>query len=163
MGYEARLRSLGLTLPIPPKPVALYVPAVRCGNLLFLSGALPFVNGKLAFRGRVGVALTLAQGKAAARIALLNALAVIAAECGGLDAVKRIVRMGVYVASPADFTEHPAVANGASELLVDLFGDAGRHARIAVGTLSLPLDAPVEIELIVQSADEPFLTANLKS
>ena len=150
MGYAARLQSLGLSLPPPPKPVASYVPAVRCGDLLFLSGMLPFVDGKLAFSGRVGAALTVAQGKAAARIALLNALAVVAAECGGLDAVKRIVRMTVYVASPADFTAHPAVADGASELLIDLFGDAGRHARIAVGAVSLPLDAPVEIEMIVQ-------------
>jgi len=153
MGYTARLQSLGLSLPVPPKPVALYVPVVRSGGLLFLSGTLPFVDGKLAFSGRVGATLTVAQGKAAARIALLNALAVIAAECGGLDAVKRIVRMGVYVASPAGFTEHPAVANGASELLIDLFGDAGRHARIAVGAVSLPLDAPVEIEMIVQVDD----------
>ncbi len=146
---EARLLALGLTLPSPPQPVARYVPAVRSGDLLFLSGVLPFVDGKLAFVGKVGIAMTLETGREAARVALLNALSVIKATCGTLDAVSQIVRMGVHVACTAEFTRHSAVADGASELLAELFG--GGHARLALGAASLPLDAPVELELIVRT------------
>ncbi len=147
---ESRLSTLGITLPVPPKPVAHYVPAVRSGDLLFLSGMLPFVDGRLAFVGKVGAALTLEAGKQAARVALLNALAVVKAELGTLSAVAQIVRMGVHVACGAEFTRHSAVADGASDLLVDLWGPAGRHARLALGAVSLPLDSPVELELIVR-------------
>jgi enamine deaminase RidA (YjgF/YER057c/UK114 family) len=151
--YDARLQSLGLSLPSSPKPVANYVPVVRAGDLLFLSGILPFAGTTLAFSGKVGAAptdLTIEQGKEAARLALLNALAVIAAECGSLNAVQRIVRMAVHVACGPDFTSHSAVANGASDLLVDIFGAVGRHSRLSLGAVSLPLNSPVELELIVQ-------------
>ncbi len=148
--YEARLGALGFTLPPPPAPVATYVAAVRCGDLLFLSGMLPWAAGKLAFSGKIPSTLTVAQGQEAARIALLNALAVVKAECGALDAVAQMVRMSVHVACDAAFVQHPQVANGASDLLVEIFGPAGRHARLALGAPSLPLDSPVELELIVR-------------
>ncbi|HLG23213.1 MAG TPA: RidA family protein [Candidatus Manganitrophaceae bacterium] len=152
MDYEKKLLDKGLALPFPPKPVATYVSAVRTGNLLFLSGMLPFVDGKLAFEGKVGKELTVEQGQKAAQIALLNALAVIKAEAGGLEQVRRIVRISVHVASAPGFTQQPAVANGASDLLVHLFGEAGRHARLALGAAELPLNAPVELEMIVEVA-----------
>lgn len=152
MDYEKKLQSLGLTLPSPPKPVATYVPAVRSGNLLFLSGMIPMVEGKMAMVGKLGKELTVEQGQQAARITLLNALAVIKAELGSLDQVQRIVRIGVHVASAEGFTQQPAVANGASDLLVQIFGDAGRHARLALGAAELPLGAPVELEMIVEAA-----------
>lgn len=150
MDYEKKLQALGFTLPSPPKPVATYVPAVRSGNLLFLSGMIPMVEGKMAMAGKLGKELTVEQGQQAARITLLNALAVIKAELGSLDQVRRIVRIGVHVASAEGFTQQPAVANGASDLLVQIFGDAGRHARLALGAAELPLGAPVELEMIVE-------------
>lgn len=150
MDYEKKLQALGFTLPSPPKPVATYVPAVRSGNLLFLSGMIPMVEGKMAMAGKLGKELTVEQGQQAARITLLNALAVIKAELGALDQVRRIVRIGVHVASAEGFTQQPAVANGASDLLVQIFGDAGRHARLALGAAELPLGAPVELEMIVE-------------
>ncbi len=148
--YEERLASLGLTLPAAPKPVAAYIPAVRSGNLLFLSGMLPLVDGKLAFSGRVGKDLTVVQGQQGARIALLNALSVVKAECGSLDQIVRIVRMAVYVASADGFFEQSSVANGASELLVQVFGERGRHARLALGASTLPLNSPLELEMIIE-------------
>jgi enamine deaminase RidA (YjgF/YER057c/UK114 family) len=150
MDVEANLKSLGLSLPEPPKPVASYIPAVRAGNLLFLSGMLPFIDGKLSKTGKVGKELSVADGQEAAKVALLNALAVVKAELGSLNEVGRIVRMGVHVASAEGFTQQPAVGNGASDLLVQLFGEAGRHARLALGAAELPLGAPVELELIIQ-------------
>lgn len=150
MDYEKKLQALGFTLPSPPKPVATYVPAVRSGNLLFLSGMIPMVEGKMTMAGKLGKELTVEQGQQAARITLLNALAVIKAELGSLDQVRRIVRIGVHVASAEGFTQQPAVANGASDLLVQIFGDAGRHARLALGAAELPLGAPVELEMIVE-------------
>lgn len=150
MSAEARLKELGISLPEAPKPVAAYVPAVRTGNLLVVSGQLPFVNGKLEKTGRLGGAVTLAEGQAFARQAALNALAVVRANVGSLDNVARIVRVGVFVASEDAFTEQPKVANGASEFLVEVLGEAGRHARAAVGVNALPLGAPVEVELMVE-------------
>jgi enamine deaminase RidA (YjgF/YER057c/UK114 family) len=147
--YEARLKALGIELPAPPKPVATYIPAVLAGELLFLSGVLPMQGGKLAAQGKLGADLTIEQGYEAARIALLNALAVIHQELGTLDRVKRIVRLVGHVASATGFVQQPAVINGASDLLVRVFDDAGRHARVAVGAAELPLNAPVELELIV--------------
>lgn len=152
MDYEKKLQSLGLTLPPPPKPVATYVPAVRSGNLLFLSGMIPLVEGKMTRVGKLGKELTVEQGQETARTTLLNALAVVKAELGSLDRVKRIVRIGVHVASAEGFTQQPAVANGASDLLVQIFGEAGRHARMALGAAELPLGAPVELEMIVEVA-----------
>ncbi len=149
MSYESKLQELGIQLPSPPKPVATYIPAVRAGELLFLSGVIPMRDGKLAAEGKLGKDLTVEQGYEAARIALINALAVIHQELGTLDHVKRIVRLVGHVASAAGFVQQPAVINGASDLLVRVFGEAGRHARVAVGAAELPLNAPVELELIV--------------
>lgn len=150
MSYENKLRELGLTLPAPPKPVANYVPAVRSGNLLFLSGVLPSREGQLVMTGKLGGNLTVEQGVEAARVAVLNGLSIVRREAGLLDRVKRIVKMVGYIASAPDFTDQPQVLNGASDLLVSVFGEAGRHARVAVGAAELPRMAPVEIELIVE-------------
>ncbi len=149
MNFEEKLHTLGLKLPPPPKPVASYVPFVQQGNLLYLSGMLPFEDGQLRLKGKVGQSLNTAQGKEAAKIALLNALAVIKSAIGSLDLIEQIVRMSLYVACAPDFTAQPTVANGASDLLVELLGARGRHARLALAAPVLPLDAPVELELIV--------------
>lgn len=149
MAVNERIRKLGLTLPPPPKPVGSYIPAVRVDHLLFLSGMIPLSGGTLAWEGRVGEALTIQEAQQAAQMALLNALAVIQAELGGLERVERIVRLGGFVASSRDFIQQPQVLNGVSDLLVEIFGEAGRHARMAVGVDVLPLNAPVELELIV--------------
>lgn len=150
MGAEERLKELGLTLPMAPKPVANYVPAVRTGELLFLSGVLPMRDGKLQAQGKLGRELTIEQGYAAAKLATLNALANMKQELGSLDRVTRVVRLVGHVASAEGFVQHPAVMNGASDLLVAVFGEAGRHARVALGAAELPMNAPVEIEMIVQ-------------
>ncbi|MCP9471197.1 MAG: RidA family protein [Nitrospira sp.] len=152
MSYEAKLRDLGVALPPPPKPVANYVPVVKVGELLFLSGVLPMRDGKLCMTGKLGEALSVEQGKEAAQIAVLNALAIVKAEIASLDRVVRVVKMIGYVASASGFTDQPQVLNGASDLLVAVFGDAGRHARVAVGAAELPRQAPVEIELVFQVA-----------
>lgn len=144
------MTELGITLPAPPRPVATYIPAVLAGELLFLSGVIPFRDGNLVFEGKLGRELTVEQGAEAAGVALLNALAIIRQELGTLDRVRKIVRMTGHVASADGFVQHPAVINGASDLLVRIFGEAGRHARVALGAAELPLNAPVEIELIVQ-------------
>jgi enamine deaminase RidA (YjgF/YER057c/UK114 family) len=150
MSYDKKLAELGLTLPPPPPAVATYIPAVRVGDLLFLSGVIPFWDGQVAFAGKLGKDLTIDQGYDAARVALLNALAIVRQECGTLDRVKRVVRLVGHVASAEGFTQQPAVVNGASDTLVKIFGDAGRHARLAVGAAELPLNAPVELEFIIQ-------------
>lgn len=150
MSYEAKLKELGVMLPDPPKPVANYVPVVRVGDLLFLSGVLPSRDGQLVMTGKLGGNLTIEQGVEAARVAVLNGLSIIRHEAGSLDRVKQIVKMVGHIASAHGFTDQPQVLNGASDLLVSLFGDAGRHARVAVGAAELPRQAPVEIELIVQ-------------
>ncbi len=150
MSYEQKLTQLGLALPAPPKPVANYVPVVRVGDLLFLSGVLPSRDGQLIMTGKLGQNLSIEQGMEAARVAVLNGLSIIRQEAGSLDRVKRIVKMVGHIASAPGFTDQPQVLNGASDLLVSLFGDAGRHARVAVGAAELPRQAPVEIELIVQ-------------
>jgi enamine deaminase RidA (YjgF/YER057c/UK114 family) len=150
MSYEQKLAQLGLMLPPPPKPVATYIPAVLAGELLFLSGVIPLRDSKLVFEGKLGRELTVEQGYEAARVTMLNALAIIRHELGTLDRVKKIVRMTGYVASVDGFVQHPAVINGASDLLVKIFGEAGAHARVALGAAGLPLNASIEIELIVQ-------------
>ncbi len=149
MSYEARVKELGLELPQAPAPVATYVPAVRAGELLFLSGVLPMKEGKLAFSGKVGRELTVNQGVEAARMSLLNALAIAKQELGSLDRIARVVKVVGYVASAEGFTDQPQVLNGASDLLVAIFGEAGRHARVAVGAAELPRGAAVEVELIL--------------
>jgi enamine deaminase RidA (YjgF/YER057c/UK114 family) len=153
MSYEQKLSELGLTLPAPPAPVATYIPAVRAGDLLFLSGMLPFHDGRVAFRGKLGKELTVEQGYEAAKLALLNALAIVKQECQTLDAVRQVVRLVGHVTSSQGFIQQPAVLNGASDLLVKIFGNAGRHARLALGAAELPLDAAVELELIFQVLD----------
>ena len=150
MSIEKRLTELGITLPEAPRPVAAYVPAVSSGNLLFVSGQLCLVNGELLSKGRVGREVSLKQGYEAARIAAINSLAIVNQELGSLDKVKRVVKVVGYVASDPDFYDQPKVGNGASELLAEVFGDQGRHARSAVGVNSLPLNTPVEIEVIVE-------------
>lgn len=150
MSYEDTLNELGLILPAPPKPVANYVPVVRVGELLFLSGVLPSRDGQLVFTGKLGATLSIEQGVEAAKVAVLNALAIVKAEAGSLDRVKRVVKMVGHIASASGFTDQPQVLNGASDLLVSVFGEAGRHARVAVGAAELPRQAPIEIELIVQ-------------
>jgi len=133
-GPQERLAALGLTLPPVVAPLAAYVPAVRSGAMIYTAGQLPMVDGQLVSAGKVGAEVG-------------------AAEAGGLSSIKRIVKLTGFVASSPDFTGQPQVVNGASELLLEVFGDAGRHARSAVGTAALPLDAPVEIELIVEVED----------
>ena len=147
-----RLAELGLELPPVAKPVAAYVPAVITGNLVFTAGQLPFVSGTLAATGKFGAELIAGDGPGLARICALNALAAAESVIGSLDRVTRVVKVVVFVASTADFTGQPGVANGASELLGQVFGDAGQHARSAVGVPVLPLDAPVEVELILEFA-----------
>jgi enamine deaminase RidA (YjgF/YER057c/UK114 family) len=150
MSYELRLKELGVELPAAPKPVANYVPVVRVGGLLFLSGVLPSKDGQLVMTGKLGADVSIEQGVAAAKLAVLNALAIVKAETGSLDCVTRIVKMVGHIASASGFTDQPLVLNGASDLLVAVFGEAGRHARVAVGAAELPRQAPIEIELIVQ-------------
>jgi enamine deaminase RidA (YjgF/YER057c/UK114 family) len=150
MTPEEKLRALGLELPPAPKPVGAYVPAVRTGNLVFVSGQLPMKDGELMTQGHVAAEVSLEDAQACARQAALNALAAVAAELGGLDKVRRVVRLTGYVASTPGFTDQAKVLNAASELLAEVFGDAGRHSRIAVGAAELPLGAPVELELVIE-------------
>jgi enamine deaminase RidA (YjgF/YER057c/UK114 family) len=152
-GPEQRLAALGLTLPPVVAPLAAYVPAVRSGAMVYTSGQLPMVDGQLVSAGKVGAGVGPAEAAALARTCALNALAAAASVAGGLSSIKRIVKLTGFVASSPDFTGQPQVVNGASELLLEVFGDAGRHARSAVGTAALPLDAPVEIEIIVEVGD----------
>lgn len=144
----ARLAELGLTLPEAAAPVAAYVPVVVAGGLAHVSGQLPFVAGKLV-RGRLGEDVSLEEGYAAARACGLMLIAQLKAALGSLDRVERVVKLGGYVNSAADFTDQPKVVNGASELMVAVFGDAGKHARSAVGVPALPLGAAVEVDAIV--------------
>lgn len=144
---DARLRELAIDLPAAAPAVGNYVPFVRAGNLVFVSGQLPLENGKPAVLGRLGAEVTLDEGVRAARLCALNLLAQARAACGGnLDRVRRVVRLAGFVACTPDFTDQPKVINGASDLMVDILGDVGRHARAAVGAPSLPLNAAVEIE-----------------
>ena len=147
---EERLSALGLALPSVAPPLAAYVPAVRTGDYVYTSGQLPLVDGKLLATGKVGGQIPVAEGSALARICALNALAAVASVAGGLSAIRRIVKVTGFVASTPDFTGQAQVINGASELLLEVFGDAGRHARSAVGMAVLPLDSPVEVELIAE-------------
>lgn len=147
---EHRLGELAIELPPAPKPVAVYVPAVRSGNLLFIAGQLPFVDGKLPETGKLGAEVSVARGQEAARRATLNALAAASAALGSLDHVVQVVRLTCHVGSAPGFTEQHLVANGASELLGEIFGQSGQHARLALGAAELPLGAPVEVELILE-------------
>ena len=146
---EERLEAMGLAVPEVAAPVAVYVPAVRSGDHVFTSGQLPFRVGELITTGKVGSGVTAEEAHACAQQCALNAIAAVRAEVRDLSLVKRIVKVTVFVASAPDFTGQPGVANGASELLGEVFGDAGVHSRSAVGVAVLPLDAPVEVELLV--------------
>jgi len=147
---EDRLAELGLTLPDVPAPVAADTPAVRTGDLVFTSGQVPTVDGKVVATGKVGAEVDAADAQEYARICALNALAAVKALVGDLDKVSRVVKVVGFVASAPDFTGQPGVINGASELLNQVFGDAGVHARSAVGVAALPLDVPVEVEILVE-------------
>jgi enamine deaminase RidA (YjgF/YER057c/UK114 family) len=147
---EERLAALGLVVPEVPSPVAAYVPAVRTGDHVYTAGQLPMVGGKLPMTGKVGAEVTPEEAKELAARCALNAVAAIKAEVGELSAVRRVVKVVGFVASTPDFTGQPGVVNGASELLAAVFGDAGVHARSAVGVAVLPLDSPVEVEVLVE-------------
>ena len=150
---EARLERLGVKLPTPPAPVASYVPYVPSGKLLFVSGQVTFAPEGLKYVGTVGKELTLEDGRAAARLCAINIIAQLKAACGGdLDKVRRIVKLTVFVNAVPGFAQHPEVANGASDLLVEVFGEMGRHARSAVGAGSLPRNVATEVDAIVEIA-----------
>jgi enamine deaminase RidA (YjgF/YER057c/UK114 family) len=150
MSVADRLVELGLTLPPVAAPVAAYVPAVVTGQHVYTAGQLPFVDGALPVTGKVGASVDAETATAQARVAALNALAAVESVAGSLDRVARVVKVTVFVASEPSFTGQPGVANGASTLVGEVFGDAGVHARSAVGVAVLPLDAPVEVELVVE-------------
>jgi len=150
---DARLKELGIALPEPPAPVASYVPYVVSGNLVFVSGQVTMSADGLKYVGKVGADISLEDGKAAARLCAVNVIAQVKAACGGdLDRVKRCVKVGVFVNAVPDFTQHPEVANGASDLFQDVFGDAGKHSRAAVGAGSLPRGVAAEVEAVFEIA-----------
>ncbi len=150
MSIADNLERLGVVLPPAPRPVGSYVPACRAGDLVFVSGVLPFQGGKILQPGKVGRDLTVEQGAENSRIAIINALAILQQEVGDLALISRVVRLTGHVASAEGFVDQPVVINGASDVLVELFGERGRHARLALGAFELPLHAPIELELIVQ-------------
>jgi enamine deaminase RidA (YjgF/YER057c/UK114 family) len=150
---EKKLQELGITLPTPMAPIANYVPFVRSGDLVFVSGQVPAVDGKIAVTGKVGDGLSIEQGQQAARLCFINVLVHLKAATGGdLDQVQQVVRLGGFIAAPAAFTQHAQVMNGASDLAVAVFGAAGRHARTTIGVPSLPADAAVEVDGIFRIA-----------
>lgn len=146
-----RLRELGFELPDVPAPAGSYVPATRAGDLIFTAGQLPLEAGELRLKGKVGETVTVDEAQEAARLCAINALAAAAAQAGGIGGISRIVKVTGFVASAPGFNDQPQVLNGASEFLGEVFGDAGLHARSAVGVAELPMDAPVEVELVVRS------------
>jgi enamine deaminase RidA (YjgF/YER057c/UK114 family) len=150
MSVVDRLKELGLALPPPPKPVAVYAPAVRAGEFIFVSGQLPTLDGKMQYRGQIGKELTIEQAQEAARLAALNCLAAIG-QLTALDGLTRIVKMTGYMVCGTGFHDHPKVLNVASTMLTYAFGDAGRHSRVALGVHSLPRSAPVEVDMIVMA------------
>ena len=152
MSATARLKELGIDLPDAPKPVANYVPAVRSGNLIFVSGQVSAAGGE-AVKGKLGEDISIEDGQKAARLCALAIMAQVDALAGSLDKVTRVVKLGGFVACAPEFDQHPAVINGASDLMVEVFGDAGKHARFAVGVPSLPLGFAVEIDAVVEVAD----------
>jgi len=150
MTVEEKLRAMGLELPEPPKPVASYVQCVQTGNLVFVSGQVPRVKGELPYRGKVGAELSIEQGQQAARACALNALSQVKQEIGDLARLRRVVKLTVFVASASGFQEQPKVADGASQLLAELLGEKGQHARATVGVNELPLGVAVEMDMIVE-------------
>ena len=150
MTVAENLQRLGVTLPQAPRPVGSYVPACQAGDLVFVSGVLPFQEGKILQPGKVGRDLSVEEGKANARMAIINGLAILQQEIGDLSLITRVVRLTGHVASAEGFSDQPTVINGASDFIVEVFGEKGRHARLALGAYELPLHAPIELELIVQ-------------
>jgi len=150
VSFDAKLRELALELPPVPAAAGLYAPCVRSGNQLFVSGQVPVRDGAPLRTGKLGAGVSIEEAAALARQCALQALAVVRAELGSLDKVVRVIRVGGFVASAEGFTDHPKVINGASQLLIDVFGDAGRHARIAVGLAELPFGVPVEVEFLFE-------------
>ena len=150
---ESKLQELGIILPAPMPPIATYVPFVRSGDLVFVSGQIPAADGKVAFTGKVSDGVSIEQGQLAARLCFINILVHLKSACGGdLDRVQQVVRLGGFIAAPAAFTQHAQVMNGASDLAVAVFGEAGRHARTTIGVPSLPADAAVEVDGIFRIA-----------
>ncbi len=147
---EEKLNELGIEIPEAPKPLASYIPVTKVGNLVFTAGQIPMKNGELIYKGKVGKDITLESGVKAAELCTINCLSVIKSLIGNLDSIKRIVKVTVFVNSADGFSDQPKVANGASDLLVNVFGDNGKHVRSAVGVNELPIDCAVEIEMIVE-------------
>ncbi|MDA8211341.1 MAG: RidA family protein [Clostridia bacterium] len=150
MSYEKKLADMGINLPPAPNPLAAYVPAVKVGGYVFTSGQIPLVNGQLEYKGKLGAEISVEQGYQAARVCALNCLSVIKAQIGSLDNIEKIVKVVGFVNSAPGFNQQPQVVNGASELFGEIFGEAGKHARSAVGVNELPIDAAVEVEVIAQ-------------
>jgi enamine deaminase RidA (YjgF/YER057c/UK114 family) len=147
---ENKLQEMGLELPVAPKPVAAYIPAIQSGNMVFTSGQIPFLNGELKFKGKLGQDVTVEEGYEAAKLCALNCLSVIKAVIGDLDRIEQIVKVNGFVNSIPEFSDQPKVINGASELFSNLLGEAGKHARAAVGSINLPMNAACEVEVIVR-------------
>ncbi len=152
MNIDDKLRELGIELSGIPKPLGSYVPCVQSGNLLFMSGVLPLRNGELTRSGKVGQAVTLDEARDDARQVVINALSALKAQLGSLDKIQRCIKLNGYVASAENFTDQPKVLNAASDLLFEIFGEAGRHARAAIGVYSLPLNSPIEVDFIFEIA-----------
>lgn len=149
---EEKLAALNIVLPTPPKPAGSYIPVVKTGNLVFVSGQIPIKDGKVVFQGKVPVNISVEDAQKAAKLCIINVLAQLKAELGTLDRVSKIVRVSGFVTSAQDFAEQPKVINAASDLLFEIFGEKGKHSRIAVGVASLPLNSAVEIDLIAETS-----------
>lgn len=153
MSYEAKIKEMGLTIPEAPKPVAAYVPAIRSGNFVYTAGQIPFLNGELKYKGKLGAEVTVEQGYEAAKLCALNCLSVTRGVLDSLDKIVRVVHVTGYVNSAPDFADHPKVVNGASELLGQIFAENGKHARAAVGCANLPMNAAVEVGIVFEVRD----------
>jgi enamine deaminase RidA (YjgF/YER057c/UK114 family) len=147
---DEKLKSLGITLPVPPKPAGSYIPVVISGNLVFVSGQIPMQEGKVTFAGKVPTEKTVEEAQSAARVCAINILAQLKANLGSLDRISKIVRVSGFVNSASEFTEHPKIINAASDLFFEIFGEKGKHSRIAVGVSSLPLNSTVEIDMVAE-------------
>jgi len=147
---EERLVELGITLPVPPKPAGSYIPVIKTGNLLFVSGQIPMKEGKVVFQGKVPTDISMEDAQKASKLCIINALAQLKAEIGTLDKISKIVKVSGFVNSSQDFVEQPKIINAASDLLFEIFGDKGKHSRVAVSVASLPLNSTVEIDLIAE-------------
>ena len=148
--FEEKIKQLGITIPEPVKPLAAYIPAMQVGNLVMTSGQVPISAGVVKYQGKVGKDLSEEEGKAAAKLCAINCLSAVKSVIGNLDNIKRVLKLTVFIASAEGFTAQPKVANGASELIGEIFGEAGKHVRSAVGVSELPLNSAVEIEMIVE-------------